>query len=171
MRPKERSAVNKVLIPSLVTLVLTTSAWAVHENVLRSFIAFPHGANPQANLIADAAGNLYGTTVNGGVYGYGAVFRLTPGKNNDWSQTVLYSFTGGSDGGNPVAGLVFDNAGNLYGTTATGGTSEQQCHSLTPKIVAAWFSSLARAHTEPGWKAFSTVSPAILTMGKPRSRV
>src|ERR1700680_1061750 len=115
MRPKELcSGAKKFLTALLVTLVATTSALAAHEKVLHNFVAFPHGANPQASLIADAAGNLYGTTPNGGRYGYGTVFELGPGKNGKWNQTVLYSFTGGPDGANPVAGLVFDNSGNLY---------------------------------------------------------
>lgn len=129
MRPKPlRSGANKFGIVVFVGLVTTISAWAAHEKVLHNFVAFPHGAYPQANLIADAAGNLYGTTSSGGRYGYGTVFELTPGKNNKWYQTVLYSFTGGSDGANPVAGLVLGSAGNLYGTTAAGGTSGQQCY-------------------------------------------
>jgi len=128
MRPNEPCfSLNEFLIPVLLTLTLTTSTWAVQEKVLRSFIAFPHGANPVANLISDAAGNLYGTTANGGVYGYGTVFRFTLGKNDTWNQTVLYSFTGGSDGALPLAGLIFDNTGNLYGTTVTGGPSNT-CH-------------------------------------------
>src|SRR5258708_13276520 len=82
------------------------------------------GGNPYAGLIADAAGNLYGTTygsVNGGggPSRYGTVFELTPSG----TFTVLYSFTGGSDGANPRAGLIADAAGNLYGTTTFGGAT------------------------------------------------
>ena len=66
-----------------------------------------------------AAGNLYGTTEQGGAYGFGVVFKLTPGG----AETVLYSFTGGSDGADPAASLIRDKAGNLYGTTEEGGAS------------------------------------------------
>ena len=81
-----------------------------------------------AGLIADEAGNLYGTTSAGGdrtscaaefIEGCGTVFQLTPSG----VLTVLHSFTGGSDGGDPTAGLIADAAGNLYGTTLEGGTT------------------------------------------------
>ena len=77
------------------------------------------GAVPHGRLIFDAAGNLYGTTHNGGTSGYGTVFQLTPSG----ALTVLHSFTGGSDGGRPAADLIADAAGNLYGTTITGGAT------------------------------------------------
>jgi uncharacterized repeat protein (TIGR03803 family) len=79
------------------------------------------GAHPQANLIMDAQGNLYGTANAGGSYGGGTVFRLDTSGNN---FTVLHNFAGGaSDGANPSAGLIMDAAGNLYGTTSSGGGS------------------------------------------------
>ena len=81
--------------------------------VLHSFTNRRDGNHPDAGLIADAAGNLYGTTLSGGDGGYGTVFQLDPSG----TLTVLYSFTGGSDGRSPVAGLIADAAGNLYGTT------------------------------------------------------
>jgi uncharacterized repeat protein (TIGR03803 family) len=89
------------------------------ESVLYSFTGGADGANPYSSLTLDAAGNLYGTTSNGGAYGNGAVFELSPSGQ----ETVLYSFgsNGFGDGGNPEAGLVRDEAGNLYGTTAYGG--------------------------------------------------
>jgi uncharacterized repeat protein (TIGR03803 family) len=75
------------------------------------------GAFPIAGLTADSAGNLYGTTYNGGANTAGTVFKVTPkGK-----ITVLYSFTGGSDGSRPFAGLVADDSGNFFGTTTGGG--------------------------------------------------
>jgi uncharacterized repeat protein (TIGR03803 family) len=91
------------------------------ETVLYSFSG-SDGAYPYAGLIADASGNLYGTTHGGGAnvsFGidYGTVFKLTPSG----SETVLYSFSGSSDGGFPYAGLIADASGNLYGTTYQGG--------------------------------------------------
>ena len=68
------------------------------------------------NLIFDSAGNIYGTTSAGGAYGYGTVFELTR-SGSSWTETVLYSFTGGDDGACPESGVAFDSAGNLYGTT------------------------------------------------------
>ena len=80
------------------------------------------GAVPRAGLVADGAGNLYGTTVEGGRNNDGVVFKLSPpavGKTA-WTETVLFSFDG-TDGQNPRASLIADGAGNLYGTTPAGG--------------------------------------------------
>jgi len=88
------------------------------ETVLHSFRGGTDGANPYAGLIRDTKGNLYGTTLAGGKHSAGTVFKLDPqGK-----ETVLYSFTGGADGGFPYASLILDHAGNLYGTTYWGGS-------------------------------------------------
>ena len=87
------------------------------ETVLYSFTGGSDGRKPVAGLIADGSGNLYGTTEFGGASGNGVVFKLSPGG----TETVLYSFTGGSDGGIPRAGLIADRSGNLYGTTQFGG--------------------------------------------------
>ena len=95
------------------------TAWT--ETVLHRF-AGTDGTNPVAGLIFDAAGNLYGTTLGGGVSDYGTVFELSPpaAGRTAWTETVLHSFAG-TDGANPAAGLIFDAAGNLYGTAAWGG--------------------------------------------------
>ena len=69
----------------------------------------------------DKAGNLYGTTVAGGESDCGVIFRLAPSANGTWTYTVLHSFTG-YDGAQPDANLVLDGKGNLYGTTAAGGS-------------------------------------------------
>jgi uncharacterized repeat protein (TIGR03803 family) len=90
------------------------------ETVLYSFTGGSDGSQPFAGLIADASGNLYGTTNGGGASGNGTVFKVTPSG----TETVLYSFTGGSDGSNPRAGLIADASGNLYGTTSFGGTTD-----------------------------------------------
>jgi uncharacterized repeat protein (TIGR03803 family) len=90
---------------------------AATESVLYSFTGGTDGANPEAGLIADSSGNLYGTTTSGGASGFGTVFMLSPAG----TESVLYSFTGGTDGGFPTAGLIADSQGNLYGTTSGGG--------------------------------------------------
>jgi uncharacterized repeat protein (TIGR03803 family) len=85
--------------------------------VMHSFTGGTDGANPEASLLVDAFGNLYGTTIAGGASGAGTVFKITrKGK-----ETVLYSFTGGANGASPTAALTMDGVGNLYGTTTTGG--------------------------------------------------
>lgn len=91
------------------------------ETVLYRFKDIPDGSNPSyGDLVFDQNGNLYGTTVFGGAGASGTVYKLTP-SDDGLTEDVLYSFTGGSDGGNPYAGVVFDKAGNLYGTTLQGG--------------------------------------------------
>jgi uncharacterized repeat protein (TIGR03803 family) len=88
------------------------------ETVLYSFTGGSDGDNPwTGGLIADSSGNLYGTTIGGGAQAQGVVFKLSPSG----TETVLYSFTGGSDGADPFAGLNADGSGNLYGTTISGG--------------------------------------------------
>ena len=87
------------------------------ETVLYSFTGGADGLNPMASLIGDAQGNLYGTTLSGGAYGAGTVFRVSP----KGSEKVLYSFSGGLDGERPAASLIQDAQGNLYGTTLWGG--------------------------------------------------
>ncbi len=72
-----------------------------------------------AGVIGDSAGNLYGTTSAGGAANAGVVYKLDKSSGH---ETVLYSFTGGADGDEPLAGLIRDPAGNLYGTTTFGGT-------------------------------------------------
>jgi uncharacterized repeat protein (TIGR03803 family) len=74
-------------------------------------------------LIFDASGNLYGTTYDGGAYGYGAAFELAHNANGSWTEKTLHSFNdNGKDGYNPYAGLIFGLDGDLYGTTGSGGS-------------------------------------------------
>jgi uncharacterized repeat protein (TIGR03803 family) len=90
------------------------------EADLYSFRAGHDGNGSDGDLILDSSGDLYGTTVGGGRYGSGTVFKLTHGSSG-WAEAVLYSFgTHSDDGGNPTAGLVMDKAGNLYGATPKG---------------------------------------------------
>jgi uncharacterized repeat protein (TIGR03803 family) len=83
------------------------------------------GYAPEAGLVRDTQGNLYGTTSAGGTGGFagreGVVFKLTPTVTAPWTETVLYSFTDTTDGANPTAPLIMDAQGNLYGTTTVGG--------------------------------------------------
>jgi uncharacterized repeat protein (TIGR03803 family) len=87
------------------------------ETVLHSFTNVPDGANPFSGVVLDFRGNLYGTTTGGGAYGNGTVFKV----DQEGKETVLYSFGTVPDGNSPIGGLVFDLAGNLYGTTSGGG--------------------------------------------------
>jgi len=86
------------------------------EDVIYQFTGDPDGWGPGGKLVVDQAGNLYGTTGNGGAYGQGTVYELTPSPNGGWTEKVIYSFTGGSDGAQPDS-LLLGRDGNLYGTT------------------------------------------------------
>src|SRR5579863_3316178 len=88
--------------------------------LLYTFTGGADGGFSESPLVMDPAGNLYGTTDLGGASGFGNVFKVDTKGN----ETVLYSFTGGADGGSPsYAGLVRDDAGNLYGAAPSGGTA------------------------------------------------
>jgi uncharacterized repeat protein (TIGR03803 family) len=97
------------------------------ETTLHTFTGGSDGANPYGGLVMDKAGNLYGTTFYGGGAGgddcynagCGTVYRIAP----DGSETVLHAFAGGSDGSTPASALIMDKAGDLYGTTVSGGAA------------------------------------------------
>jgi uncharacterized repeat protein (TIGR03803 family) len=90
------------------------------EKVLWNFTGHD-GEYPQNGVIFDSNGNLLGTAKQGGAYGYGTVFKLTP-SGNTWTETNLYDFQGAADGQYPIAGLIMDSAGNFYGATSDGGS-------------------------------------------------
>lgn len=82
---------------------------------------------PQASLVMDQAGNLYGTTYCDGMFGFGSVFELTPSDGGQWMYHSLYNFMGGQDGANSWSTLVFDRNGNIYGTAENGGIFNTAC--------------------------------------------
>jgi uncharacterized repeat protein (TIGR03803 family) len=123
----------------------------------------PDGYVPQASLIADGAGNFYGTTNDGGPENLGVVFELSPPPQGQktWIETVLYTFSG-PDGANPAARLMADSAGNLYGTAAEGGASNDGLVfelSPPPQGQKAWTETVL--HTFGGADGQYPVSPLI----------
>lgn len=129
---------------------VTSPAFAAGaEKVLYSFCTASDcadGGQSWASLIFDSAGNLYGTTAVGGSAacsggGCGTVFELIPGADGKWTEKILYKFCSTAncaDGANPYAGLIFDSAGNLYGTTGAGGLSAGTVFELTPRADGRW---------------------------------
>lgn len=116
-----RSHFREMALVGVALALFVPCAQARSVKVLHDFSNLSDGAYPAAGVIMDKSGNLYGTTLEGGTGGCagggcGTVFRIAP----DGTKTVLYSFTGGSDGSGPH-GLVIDKLGNLYGTTTAGG--------------------------------------------------
>jgi uncharacterized repeat protein (TIGR03803 family) len=107
---------------------------AGHEKVLYAFTGNPDGANPQAGVVLDSQGNIYGTTFSGGVNGAGTVFKV----DSTGKETVLHSFNSGVDGFGPWGGVLRDKSGNLYGTTFFGGPSGAGAlYKITPKGVGS----------------------------------
>jgi uncharacterized repeat protein (TIGR03803 family) len=111
------------------------------------------GSYPDAALVFDQQGNLYGTTYQGGNSTGGVVFKLTPHANGEpkWSERVLHSFTGGVRGGNPTAALIIGQNGELYGTTKNGGHGlsisqpEGVVFKLTPNGDLKWPETVLQA--------------------------
>ena len=125
---KTRTIAMRASIAALLSLTAATAVPAATQTVIHSFGDVKgDGYNPQSDLIADPAGNLYGTTLYSGANGSccGAVFMLTPAGNNVWNETILYAFQGGTDGASPNGGLAIDRNGNLFGTTESGGANGQ----------------------------------------------
>jgi uncharacterized repeat protein (TIGR03803 family) len=101
----------------------SSSGGSWRYNILYSFLGKPDGSLPRGTLTRDHNGNLYGTTEIGGTFGCGTVFELSPVSGGAWTESVLYSFNCTGDAENPLSGVIFDNLGNLYGTTQAGGTT------------------------------------------------
>jgi len=111
--------------------------------VLHKFGTGTDGSAPYSGVVFDNNGNLYGTTVLGGLFGEGTAFELTPNNDGTWAENVLYNFTGGKEGSHPQGGLVIDGAGNLYGTTfSDGATGLGTVFELSPKPGGEWSGTL-----------------------------
>jgi uncharacterized repeat protein (TIGR03803 family) len=102
--------------------------------VLYSFTGGEDGNSPYSGVIRDSSGNLYGTTYKGGNAGYGVVYKLDSAGH----ETVLYSFSGGTDGLGPSAGVIRDSAANLYGTTGSGVREHEAVCDLREQYKQLW---------------------------------
>jgi uncharacterized repeat protein (TIGR03803 family) len=133
------------------------SAWT--QTVLWTFTGGADGGEPMTALIADASGNLYGTASIGGAGNVGAVFELSPpaaGKTA-WTETVLYSFTGNNDGGEPWGNMLMDASGNLYGTTVGYGADNYgTVYYISPPAKAGGTWGFTLLHTFSGGSDGST---------------
>jgi uncharacterized repeat protein (TIGR03803 family) len=163
---RQSSASDAVAIIGMIILCVCNSS-ATAEAVLHSFNVLPHGANPTVGMIADSAGNLYGTTATGG--GYGVLFKLIPSARGKWTETVIHDFVGepgsGPDGAYPSASLIFDGSGNLYGTTSQGGTYGQgTVFKLAPTSGGNWKETIV--HDFEGYPGDGANPVASLTFDK-----
>jgi hypothetical protein len=134
------------------------------EKILHVFQG-PDGAYPVGGLSLDASGNLFGATWEGGSNCCGTVFELSP-SDGSWAETILHNFTGGaSDGSNPLAGVTLDSAGNIYGTTAwggsvgNGGSGYGTVFELSPSSGGTWTENILYAFTggSDGWYPSASV--------------
>jgi len=149
------------LQPPVTICYATLCFW--HETILHRFTG-RDGGLPEGGLTFDSAGNIYGTTANGGdtacPTGCGVIYKLRQ-SGGTWTESVLYAFSGGVDGQAPISKVTFDAAGNLYGTTAWGGTADAgTVYKLTPsglgwtKTVLYNFSGGADGHYPNGGLIF-----------------
>src|SRR5580704_17453538 len=117
---------NKIarLIGALTVMAVSGAAQTSPAlTTLYSFTGGNNGANPGAGVVFGKGGSLFGTTYYGGAKSLGTVYELTPGTGSTWTQSVIYSFQGGTDGANPDAALTPGAGGVLYGTTFLGGST------------------------------------------------
>jgi uncharacterized repeat protein (TIGR03803 family) len=131
---------------------LSTSA-SIKEHRFRGV---PDGSQPDGALLSDGAGNFYGTTSGGGLASCGfsapfcgTVFKMSVGSNGAWTETIIYEFQGNNDGATPAGSLMFDHAGNIYGTTVTGGNpavcNGEGCgtvYKLSPNANGTWIETV-----------------------------
>lgn len=125
-RPVAHSMRGVQFILAAVSLGASGAGAASTTQVIYSFGGGADGEYTDTELVIDRAGNLYGTSVQGGQFSSGTVFQLTPTASG-WTHTVLYSFTGGADGGEPYKGVTLDARGNIYGTAGVGGLYVGPC--------------------------------------------
>jgi uncharacterized repeat protein (TIGR03803 family) len=128
------------------------------ESLLHSFIVgTTDGRSPHGGLVIDASGNLYGPTSYGGAHDDGTVFELSPAADGGWTETVLHSFNISTDGYQPIASLIFDGMGNLYGTASGGGTGTNcgkvgcgTVFELSPQSGGGWIETTVHNFTNNG---------------------
>lgn len=140
MKNKTSATVLAALAVMTLSLDLTTVARATNTlNVVHAFTGSPDGSQPNGGLTKDSSGNLYGTTVAGGVNGTGTVFELSPNGSHGWRYAVIYSFSNsGPDGQEPMGGVTLDNQGNIYGTTNQGAYGYGAVWEISPSSNGTW---------------------------------
>src|SRR5215831_559554 len=149
-------------------IAIMTFAAAGSEQVIYSFAGDADGEYPDTQLTIDAAGDLYGTTVQGGRYNSGTVFQLKH-SNSGWVHTVLYDFRGGADGGQPYKGVALDAHGSLFGTAVVGGNFTGPCIEQGCGVVykltntgGIWSQTVIHSFTGTGGDGYGPGSPVTL---------
>jgi uncharacterized repeat protein (TIGR03803 family) len=162
---------GKFLASGLLTAALVAALMfggaalaAAQEEVLHSFGKGMDGRFPEAGLTIDSKGNLYGATGEGGADGGGMVFELTPKAGGGWTEKVLHNFpSDDKDGAYPLASLVFDTAGNLYGTTEYGGSEASgTVFELTPEAGGKWTEKVLHSFNENGTDGYNPQQASLI---------
>jgi len=140
-------------------LIYSNGSWT--ESLVYSFQNQDDGRSPVAGVVFDQTGNLYGTAIYGGHSGYGTVYQLVP-TGQSWTANTVYLFQGKIDGGNPNSGVIFDNSGNLYGTTPWfyASNSPGTVYELTPS-GGNWTYTLLYGFS-PGYSGAGDVSTLVM---------
>ncbi len=157
-------------VAAAITCSLAGSGQAQTEAILHNFARLRDGGQPDAPLTFDAAGNIYGTTREGGdltcnSVGCGVVFKLSPTSTGGWTETVLHTFAGKYAGDTPGSGVIFDSAGNLYGVTIYGGYTKSACPTLGCGIVYKLSPTSSGGYKETVLHAFSAGSDGFTPAG------
>jgi uncharacterized repeat protein (TIGR03803 family) len=160
----------------LLTALVLSSGYGLAQipppslTTLYNFTGASDGGNPAAPLVIGEGGVLYGTTSGGGTSNAGTVFSLTPptSSGGSWTETVLYNFQDGDDGGDPKASLVIGSSGVLYGTTSEGGSrNDGTVFSLTPPPSGSggqWTEAVLYTPPSPSWGGLA-IDPAGVLYG------
>lgn len=122
------------------------------KKTLHHFGAGGDGVYPFLGVAFDAAGNLYGSTLQGGTANFGTIYKLTPNPDGTWTENVIYAFQGGTDGQWPYGSVVVDAAGNVYGTTSGGGLGSNPYGTvfrLTPSGTGQWMKTILHSFSGP----------------------
>jgi uncharacterized repeat protein (TIGR03803 family) len=160
------SPLTTTILLAINLTALSSASWAATAKVVHSFNQ-KDGALPEAGLVLDSQGNLYGAAADGGdtscVNGCGSIFELSP-FNGGWKETILHQFqANGTDGTNPYSTLILDSVGNLYGTTFKGGTSNDgTVFELSPSAGGAWTEQILHNFDQDGTDGYFPEAP--LTM-------
>jgi uncharacterized repeat protein (TIGR03803 family) len=127
----------------------SNGAWT--EKVIYNFLSGVGNPSPfQVAFVVDTSRNLYASAQNCGTYGYGCVFELVLGTNGDYTEKVLYSFSGDDDGYIPLGSLIIDSDGNLYGTTLEGGAHDYGVVFELSESNGTWTEKVLYAFTGAG---------------------
>jgi uncharacterized repeat protein (TIGR03803 family) len=154
-----------ILLLALAIILPCRAAKTPILATLYNFTDLADGSFPEAGLVLGNGGSLFGTTSSGGS-GWGSVFELTPTKGGTWTETTLYNFTGGADGGNPISDLVIGKNNVLYGTTNVGGAHGYgTVFEVVPSAGGVWTEKVLHSFADGSDGAYPEAGVALVSSG------